>query len=77
MQNMTTYNVIFSSPLPGKVIKVLAHEGDLVEQGQDVFIVESMKILHTLHAGKRGYMCNVCVKEGDLVEAHDQLARMK
>ena len=77
MQNMTTCSAIFSSPLPGKVVKILVHEGELVEQGQDVFIIESTKMLHTLHAGKRGYMGNVLVKEGDIVGAHYQLGHVK
>ena len=43
---MKTYRAIFSSPLPGKVVKILAGEGEVVEQGQDVFVMESMKMLH-------------------------------
>ena len=74
---MNAHNAIFSSPLPGQIVKILAREGDLVEQGQGVFIVESMKMLHTLHAGKRGYMCNVLVTEGDMVGAHYQFAHVR
>jgi len=67
---------IFSSPLPGKVVKILAREGELVEQGQNVFIMESMKMLHTLQAAKRGYMHNMVVQEGDTINANRQLARV-
>lgn len=77
MQEMHAHNAILSSPLPGKIVKVLACEGEFVERGQDVFIIESMKMLHTLHAGKRGYMHNILVKEGDLIRAHRQLAHVR
>jgi len=72
--NMNTQNAIFSSSLPGKIVKILAREGEYVEQGQGVFIMESMKMLHTLQAAKCGYMHQVMVKEGDVVGACRQLA---
>lgn len=74
--DMKTHTTIFSSPLPGKVVKILAREGDWVEQGQGVFIMESMKMLHTLQAAKRGYMHQMMVQEGDVVGAYRQLACM-
>ncbi len=73
---MNTQHAIFSSPLPGKVVKILACEGELVEQGQGVFILESMKMLHTLQASRRGYMHQMTVREGDIVSANRQLARV-
>jgi biotin carboxyl carrier protein len=77
MQNMNAHNAVFSSPLPGKIVKILACEGEFVERGQDIFVIESMKMLHTLHADRQGYMHTVHVKEGDLVQAHYQLARLR
>ena len=73
---MKRQHSIFSSPLPGKVVKILAQEGELVEQGQNVFIMESMKMLHTLQAAKRGYMQNMMVQEGDTINANRQLAHV-
>jgi pyruvate carboxylase subunit B len=73
---MKMHTTIFSSPLPGKVVKILAREGEFVEQGQDVLIMESMKMLHTLQAAKRGYMHQMMVQEGEVVSAHRQLACM-
>ncbi len=70
---MKRQHSIFSSPLPGKVVKILAREGELVEQGQNVFIMES-KMLHTLQAVKRGHMQNMMVQEGDTINANRQLA---
>ncbi len=65
---------ILSSPMPGKVVKILAHEGDMVKKGQTVFIVESMKILHELRVARSGKMTNITVKEGDFVLPDHHLA---
>ena len=39
----TPQQITLSSPMPGTIVKILAREGDTVEKGQSVFIVESMK----------------------------------
>jgi biotin carboxyl carrier protein len=73
---MTKYQKIFSSPLPGKVVKILAQEGDFVKPGQGVLLMESMKMLHTVEAAQQGYLRRVRVREGDIVAAHQHLASM-
>jgi biotin carboxyl carrier protein len=73
---METQAAIFSSPLPGTVVKILAREGECVEPGQSVFVLESMKMLHTLRASRRGYMRHMSVREGETVSANRQLARL-
>jgi pyruvate carboxylase len=67
----------FFSPLPGKIVKVLAREGEFVQEGQSVFIVESMKMLHELRAEKSGKMKSISVKEGDLVFPTNHLAYVR
>jgi len=60
--------------MPGKIVKVLAREGDQVKAGQSVFIVESMKMFHELRAAKNGKVGNIAVHEGDVVFPTRQLA---
>lgn len=67
-------NSILSSPLAGKIVKILVHEGDTVEEGQDTFVVESMKMFHVLRAAKTGHMRNIAVKEGDSILPKNHLA---
>ncbi|HEY1097560.1 MAG TPA: acetyl-CoA carboxylase biotin carboxyl carrier protein subunit [Myxococcota bacterium] len=62
------------SPMPGKVIKLLAKEGDEVKQGQGVVVVEAMKMENELKAPKAGVVKEIKVKEGDAVEAGARLA---
>lgn len=62
------------SPMPGKVIKLLAKEGDEVKEGQGVVVVEAMKMENELKAPKAGVVKEIKVKEGDAVEAGARLA---
>jgi len=56
------------SPMPGVIIKVLVEEGDVIEQGQQVVILESMKMENELKALRGGVVTAVKTKAGDSVE---------
>jgi biotin carboxyl carrier protein len=62
------------SPMPGKVIKILAKEGDEVKEGQGIIVVEAMKMENELKTPKAGIVKEIKVKEGDAVEAGARLA---
>lgn len=55
------------SPMPGKVIKLLVQEGDTVERGSGVVVVEAMKMENELKSSKEGVVTRIDVKEGDSV----------
>lgn len=55
--------------MPGRVVKVIAGEGDEVEQGQPVLIIEAMKMENEVRAPRAGVVSVVHVAEGDSVEA--------
>jgi biotin carboxyl carrier protein len=67
---------VFSCPLPGKIVKILAREGEWVQQGQQVFVVEAMKMFYTLHAENAGKIGQIRVKEGDIVQPEMHLAQV-
>lgn len=58
-----------AAPMPGKVIKVLTAEGETVEEGQPVLIVEAMKMEHTLRAPATAVVKSLKCAEGDQVDA--------
>ena len=60
------------APVPGKVVKLLAAEGDAVAEHQTVMILESMKMEFEVKAPKAGILGAARVKVGDQVDA-DQL----
>ena len=59
-----------STPMPGKVVRILVKVGDEVEAGQTVIIVSAMKMESEFKARKPGIIKAVNVKEGDLVEGN-------
>ena len=58
-----------SVPMPGKVIAVLVAEGDSVEKGQGLVIVEAMKMENEVRSPINGQVREIRVKPGETVEA--------
>ena len=61
-----------TSPMSGKVLKVLKAQGNASENGETLIIVEAMKLEHQLTSPRDGVIAAVHVKEGDQV-GPDQL----
>ncbi|MFB6352000.1 MAG: acetyl-CoA carboxylase biotin carboxyl carrier protein subunit [Bradymonadaceae bacterium] len=61
------------SPITGVTLDVLVEPGDSVEQGDDVLIVEAMKMENTLCAPADGVIDRIEVEEGDRVFTGDDL----
>ena len=53
------------SPLQGNMWKVLVEQGQTVEEGQLVCIIEAMKMENEITAHKAGVIAELAVKEGD------------
>ena len=66
--------VEIKTAMPGKVVRVIAAEGDEVEKGQGVVVVEAMKMQNELRAPKTGVVRSIRVTEGQTVAAGDVLA---
>jgi biotin carboxyl carrier protein len=62
------------SPMPGKVVRVLAGVGDEVQPGQGIVVVEAMKMQNEMKADRAGSVLSVPAKEGSTVAAGDVLA---
>jgi len=64
------------APMPGKVVKVLVKEGQEVNQGNDVVIIEAMKMENVFTAPCDGTVESVAVTSGDSVESGTLLVRI-
>jgi biotin carboxyl carrier protein len=53
------------APMPGKIVDVLVKQGDNVEAGQIVAILEAMKMENEVHSPRKGLVTAVLVKKGD------------
>jgi 3-methylcrotonyl-CoA carboxylase alpha subunit len=63
--------------MPGKVIAVLVADGDAVEAGQPLVLVEAMKMETTLSAEIAGRVQKVSAAPGQLVEAGQVLVEIR
>ena len=61
------------SPMHGVVVEIAVKQGDAVEQGQVVAVVEAMKMMNEIRAHKAGAAAKIHVSAGDTVEAHSPL----
>jgi biotin carboxyl carrier protein len=63
-----------TAAMPGKVVRLLVREGDEVEPGRGVAVVEAMKMQNELKSPKKGIVRKLLVEEGDTVNAGEVLA---
>ena len=61
------------APMPGMVVSVLVKEGQEIETGQVVLILESMKMQNELKSPRAGTIGRVRVKPGESVEQRQTL----
>ncbi|HEU4536352.1 MAG TPA: biotin/lipoyl-containing protein [Polyangiaceae bacterium] len=67
---------IVKSPMPGRVLKVLVGEGDAVERGTPLVVVEAMKMENELRAAGPGKVVKVFVGAGQTVEGGAKLLQL-
>jgi biotin carboxyl carrier protein len=63
-----------TAPMPGMVIRLLVDEGDEVEAGQGLAVVEAMKMQNEIRSSKKGKVTRIAVKEAAAVNTGDLLA---
>ena len=56
-----------TADMPGKVVRVLVHEGDPVEFDQGLLVLEAMKMQNEIHAPKGGIVRKIGVTAGTAV----------
>ena len=64
------------APMPGKVIEVLVKEGQSVEEGEAMLVLEAMKMENVLRAGMSGVVSSIGVEAGNAVEKEAVLISM-
>ena len=62
------------APMPGKVVRLLVRDGDYVEPGAGIAVVEAMKMQNEIKSPKKGTVQKILVPEGAAVNAGDVLA---
>lgn len=67
---------VVTSPMPGRVLKVLVNEGDAITAGTPLVVVEAMKMENELFAEQDGTVAKVFVTPGTNVEGGAKLVEI-
>ncbi len=70
-------NEYISTPMPGKVVKILVEEGDKVKGGDTVIVVSAMKMESEYKVVKDRLIKKVLVKVGDNIEGDQPLIMLE
>ena len=65
------------SPMPGKVVKVNVKEGDEVDEGMIMMVVEAMKMENNIVASGKAKVKRIFVEEGQMVDNKMQLIELE
>ena len=68
---------ILRSPMPGRVMSILVRPGDAVSAGDEVCVVEAMKMEQSILAHRDGVVKTVFVQPLDSVNANDPLVELE
>ena len=62
-----------SAPMPGRIVRVLAEEGQEIQAGAGVVVIEAMKMQNEIPAPQAGRVVKIFVSEGTSVETGQKL----
>ncbi len=68
---------IVRAPLPGSIIEVKVHPGEVVREDQTLLILEAMKMESEIHSNLSGKVLKVHVQKGDNVQEGDPLIELE
>lgn len=68
---------VFSSPMPGIIVSVAVKQGDQVVPGDEVCVLEAMKMQQTLRAEWAGIVQEVHVQSGNQVQGGDRIVTLE
>lgn len=68
---------IIRSPMPGRVIAIMVRPGDRVTAGEEVCVVEAMKMEQSIRAFRDGAVKTIHVQPMDSVRANDPLIELE
>ncbi|MDQ7948337.1 MAG: biotin/lipoyl-containing protein [Pedobacter sp.] len=74
LDNLTTNKILqLKAPMPGLVLNVLVNAGDEVKKGDNLLVLEAMKMENMIKSPTDGTIKQVAVKQGDKVEKNELL----
>jgi len=65
-----------TAPMPGLVLAIRVKEGDAVQTGQPLLVMEAMKMENAITASYNGTVARIYVREGDSISEGDLLVEV-
>lgn len=65
------------APMPGVIIEIDIAPGDVVQRGDQLFVLEAMKMKNPIRSPREGVVAEVFVREGENVNFDDLLLRYR
>ncbi len=68
---------VVKANMAGTVLKIVVSEGEQVQEGQDVVILESMKMEIPIASEAAGVVKKIFVQEGDFINVDDDILEIE
>lgn len=65
------------APISGKIVAVKIKEGEEVKQGQELMLIEAMKMENVIYSPKKAKVKKIHMKEGDLVNVNQEIIELE
>jgi biotin carboxyl carrier protein len=66
-----------TAPMPGTILSIAVGEGDRLQRGQDICVLEAMKMKNSIKSPREGTIAEVMVSAGATVAYGDPLVRFQ
>jgi biotin carboxyl carrier protein len=66
-----------AAPMPGVILDVMVKAGDKVTRGQEIAVLEAMKMQNTIKSPRDGTIAEVCVTPGHAIGHGDAIVRFE
>ncbi|TKC13003.1 acetyl-CoA carboxylase biotin carboxyl carrier protein subunit [Pedobacter polaris] len=74
MDNLAVNKILqIKAPMPGLVLSILINEGDEVKKGDNLLVLEAMKMENMIKSPTDGIIKKIAVKQGNKVEKNEML----
>lgn len=60
--------------IPGRIVRIVVKEGDVIDKGQTIALLESMKMVIEVKSPYRGRVKKILVKEGSFIDVGQLIA---
>jgi biotin carboxyl carrier protein len=72
---MSASSDVLGAPMPGLILRILVAAGTRVTRGQDLAVLEAMKMENILRAPRDGVIAEVCVHQGQQLTHGEPILR--